>query len=683
MEGHRLGFPSNFTIYDTQDSERLIREIIKEMNLDKDVYKSKQILGRISSFKNSLITTKVYFNTPELIEADQAAMRPQTGAIYQEYVNRCFKAGAMDFDDLLLRTNELLSVFPEVLAQYQDRFRYILVDEYQDTNHSQYLIVKALAARFENICVVGDDAQSIYAFRGANVQNILNLRKDYPNLKMFKLEQNYRSTSNIVEAANNVISNNKGQIKKDVWTSNDNGDKIEIIRALTDSEEGKRVASKIFENAMSKQEDWSSFAILYRTNMQSRAMEDALRRKDIPYRIYGGLSFYQRKEIKDVLAYFRLLLNKNDEEALRRVINYPMRGIGQTTFDRLILASKKYDKSIFEIMENILNLDTGINRGTARKIENFVILIQSLQVQLLSNDAFEVAEAVVKSTGMVKSLQDDKTPEGVSRYENLQELVNSIKDFTDKANQESSDASLAVFMEDVALLTDADTQDDNDNNKVSLMTVHAAKGLEFPHVFIVGVEEDLFPSSMSVNTREDLEEERRLFYVALTRAESHAYISYTQSRYRWGKLIEAEPSRFIEEIGDEFLSMSPSSFRKSASGPQIDPSIFGNSPKGVRRPPMRSKKTAPNSNGNLKPIAESTKKTGISKSNSNDESSNPMPNLFDGELSKGNVVKHDRFGLGEVLMIEGVGSSKKATIKFKVAGMKKILLKFAKLQIIS
>ncbi|WP_274971788.1 ATP-dependent helicase, partial [Zunongwangia profunda] len=554
FEADKLGYPSNFTIYDTQDSQSVIRAIIKDMQLDKDVYKYKQVYSRISSYKNSLITVKAYFNNPELMEADAMSKKPRMGDIYQEYVQRCFKAGAMDFDDLLLKTNELLNRFPEVLQKYQNRFRYILVDEYQDTNHSQYLIVKALSDKFQNICVVGDDAQSIYAFRGANINNILNFQKDYDGVEMYRLEQNYRSTGNIVNAANSIIDKNQTKLDKVVWTANDDGPKIVVNRLLTDGEEGRFVASSIFENKMQQQMANGDFAILYRTNAQSRAMEDALRKKDIPYRIYGGLSFYQRKEIKDVLSYLRLLINPKDEEALKRVINYPARGIGATTMDRLSIAANKYGKSIFEVLENLDHLpELKITKSTRTKLDNFVNMIKHFTILAQNADAFTVADTVTKKTGLVQELKKDGTPEGIARIENIEELLNGIKDFVEE-QKELADAngSIAEFLEDVALATDMD-KDTEDEDRVALMTIHLAKGLEFPYVYIVGMEEDLFPSAMSMNTRSELEEERRLFYVAVTRAEKQAFLTYTQSRYRWGKLVDAEPSRFIEEIDDKYL----------------------------------------------------------------------------------------------------------------------------------
>ena len=487
FEADRLGYPSNFTIYDTQDSLSLISSIIKEMKLDKDVYKHKQIYSRISSYKNSLITVKAYFQNPELIEIDTAARRPKLGEIYKNYVDRCFKAGAMDFDDLLLKTNELLTRFPDVLAKYQDRFRYILVDEYQDTNHSQYLIVRALSDRFQNICVVGDDAQSIYAFRGANINNILNFQRDYDDVKVFRLEQNYRSTKTIVNAANSIIDKNQTKLEKVVWTANDEGTKIKVNRLMTDGDEGRFVASSIFENKMQHQLNNDDFAVLYRTNAQSRAIEDALRKRNIPYRIYGGLSFYQRKEIKDVLSYLRLIINPADEEALKRVINFPARGIGQTTMDKLVVAANGYNRSIFEVMKHIDKTKVAVNAGTQTKLQDFVTMIESFQVMNQTANAFELAEHVTKVTGIIKEFNNSGTPEDIARMENIEELLNGMKDFVE-GQRELADTtgSLAEFLEDVALATDLDN-DKGDDDRVALMTIHLAKGLEFPYVYIVGL----------------------------------------------------------------------------------------------------------------------------------------------------------------------------------------------------
>lgn len=679
FEGHHLGFPSNFTIYDTQDSQKLLGSIIKEMGLEKDIYKTKQVYSRISSYKNSLITVTAYFKNPELMEADAMTRRPKMGEIYAEYVDRCFKAGAMDFDDLLLRTNELLTRFPNVLARYQDKFRYILVDEYQDTNHSQYLIVRALADRFQNICVVGDDAQSIYAFRGANINNILNFQKDYDNVKHYRLEQNYRSTKNIVGAANSVIEHNKTKLDKVVWTANEEGHKVKVHRSLTDGDEGRYVASTIWEEKMNKQLHNSDFAVLYRTNAQSRAIEDALRKRDIPYRIYGGLSFYQRKEIKDVTAYLRLVLNPADEEALKRIINFPARGIGQTTIDRLVVAANNYNKTIFEILKNLDAIAININNGTKNKLKDFVTLIESYQVMNKTANAFDLAEHITKTSGLIREFNKDGTPEGITRLENVQELLNGIKDFVD-GQMELADAgdSLAEFLEDVALATDLDG-DKGDPDHVALMTIHLAKGLEFNHVFIVGLEEDLFPSAMSMNTRSELEEERRLFYVALTRAEKQAYLTYALTRYRWGKLIDAEPSRFIEEIKEEFLDIiTPIEERRI--NPMLDASIFGDVPQNkIRFKP--AKKHQPKRKSSIKPKPEGIK-ISTPKNFKKITSSNEKTNLFDSKLTVGNIVKHLRFGKGKVVKIEGVGADVKAEINFENGGSKKLLLRFAKLKII-
>jgi|TARA_R110000796_G_scaffold50888_4_gene120020 DNA helicase-2/ATP-dependent DNA helicase PcrA len=676
FDGDKLGYPSNFTIYDTQDSQRLLSAIIKEMGLDKDIYKYKQVQNRISSYKNSLITVKAYYNNPDLVEADAMAKRPRMGEIYQNYVDRCFKAGAMDFDDLLLRTNELLTRFPEVLAKYQDRFRYILVDEYQDTNHSQYLIVKALSDRFQNICVVGDDAQSIYSFRGANISNILNFQKDYDNVGMYRLEQNYRSTKNIVNAANSIISKNTNQLEKVVWTSNDEGPLIKVHRSPTDAEEGRFVAGSIFENKMQSQLPNGNFAVLYRTNSQSRAIEDALRKRDIPYRIYGGLSFYQRKEIKDVLSYLRLVINPKDEEALKRIINFPARGIGQSTLDKLTVAANHYNRSIFEVIDNLERIDLKINSGTKRKLGDFVAMIKSFQIMNESADAFTLAEHVAKKSGVLLEFKKDGTPEGIGKMENIEELLNGIKDFVE-GQKELADAKgdIGEFLEDVALATDLD-KDTGDDDRVALMTIHLAKGLEFPHVYIVGMEEDLFPSAMSMNTRSELEEERRLFYVALTRAEKQAYLTYTQNRYRWGKLVDAEPSRFIEEIDEKYIeNLTP--VQRSGYTPLIDVDIFGDVDKSRLRQNKPVQGTPPSgvrpNENQLRKLRKLKPELGTPVGNTNS---------VDPNLSEGSLVNHTRFGRGQVLKIEGVGNDRKAEIKFDKGDIKKLLLRFAKLEVL-
>jgi len=678
-DGNKLGFPSNYTIYDTQDSQRLISAIIKEMGLDKDIYKYKQVQNRISSYKNSLITVKAYFQNPELVEADAMAKRPRMGDIYQNYVDRCFKAGAMDFDDLLLRTNELLTRFPEVLAKYQDRFRYILVDEYQDTNHSQYLIVKALADRFQNICVVGDDAQSIYSFRGANISNILNFQRDYDNVGMYRLEQNYRSTKNIVNAANSVIAKNKNQLEKVVWTANDEGNVIKIHRSTTDAEEGRYVAGSIWDHKMNEQMSNGQFAVLYRTNSQSRSIEDGLRKRDIPYRIYGGLSFYQRKEIKDVLSYLRLVINPKDEEALKRIINFPSRGIGQTTVERLSVAANHYKRSIFEVIENLDKIDLKINSGTKRKLEDFITMIKSFQIMNEGADAFTLAEHVAKKTGLLLEFKKDGTPEGIGKMENIEELLNGIKDFVE-GQKELADAtgSISEFLEDVALATDLD-KDTGDDDRVALMTIHLAKGLEFPYVYIVGMEEDLFPSAMSMNTRSELEEERRLFYVALTRAEKQAYLTYTQNRYRWGKLIDAEPSRFLEEINEQYVeNLTPIDNAGYRYKPMIDADIFGDVDKSRLRQTKPTRGTPPKTGA---PNENQLRKLRKLKP----ELATPVgnTNAVDPSLQEGSTVNHTRFGRGRVLKMEGVGNDKKAEIEFEKGDIKKLLLRFAKLEVIS
>ncbi len=670
-EAEKLGFPRDFTIYDTQDSLQVIRQIIKEMNLDKDIYKPKLVLNRISKYKNNLITVRAYFNNPELMEADAYAKRPETGAIYQKYVDRCFRAGAMDFDDLLLRTNELLTRFPDVLMKYQRRFQYILVDEYQDTNHSQYLIVRALSNRHHNLCVVGDDAQSIYSFRGANIQNIFNFQKDYPEAEIYKLEQNYRSTKNIVGAANSLIEKNKEKLPKIVWTANDEGKKIRVIRTYSDADEGRFVASDIFEKQQQNQLLPKDFAVLYRTNSQSRAIEDALRKKGIPYMIYGGLSFYQRKEIKDIIAYLRLIINPKDDEALRRVINFPARGIGATTMDKLTLAATKYKVSLFDIVDNINKVDLNLNQGTRRKIENFALKIKSFQALSKEKDAFEITDHVIKNTKLLLEYKKDVTPEGLSKVENIQEMMNAIQDFIDVQKEEpDADISLTSYLQDVALYTDLD-KNKQDENKVTLMTVHMSKGLEFPYLYIVGMEEDLFPSGMSVNTRSELEEERRLFYVALTRAEKTATITFAESRYRWGKLNFTEPSRFITEIDDKYLEFNYKP-GELAQNPFIDDSIFGKpdfTKKKYKKWENKKTKKIPKKNPN--PLPENLKKVSDLTFSSNSQVTT--------DFQVGDKVSHQRFGVGEIVDFQDAGSNKKAIIKFDNGETKKLLLKFAKL----
>ncbi len=654
-ESELLGYSSNFTIYDTQDSDRLIATIIKELKLDKDLYKYKNIRSRISSLKNNLVTVKAYLSNPELVQQDNESRRPMFGKVYQTYVNRCFKASAMDFDDLLLKTNELLNRFPEVLAKYQERFKYIHVDEYQDTNHSQYLIVKALADKYENLCVVGDDAQSIYGFRGANIENILSFQKDYSNSTIYRLEQNYRSTKNIVNAANSVINYNINKLEKEVWTDNESGEKIEINQSITDSEEGRFVSSSIFENKNKYQLDNDSFAVLYRTNAQSRSIEDALRRKNISYQVYGGLSFYQRKEIKDILAYLRVIVNPNDEESIKRIINYPTRGIGQTTMDKLLIYANEKNISLFETLKNLSSDEIKINSGTKNKLNQFFLLIKSFQLLNESLNAFEIAEEVLKRIGIINVLKLDGTPESISRIENIEELINGIKDFIEGEKEVvDSKATLSDFLEDVALASELDKNINDYQKKVSLMTIHLAKGLEFNHVYIVGLEEDLFPSAMSSTTRADLEEERRLFYVALTRAKKKVTITYAKTRYRWGKLNDCEPSRFIKEIDKTYTNYNLSS------------SITGSLNNLMENNSIRFRK--PKNKIQLKKIKN-----------------NLSPSTYKSsyiDINKGDHIIHNRFGKGKVIETEGEGADKKAEVKFGSSGVKRILLKFAKYKLI-
>ena len=655
IEAHKIGYTSNFTIYDSDDSQKLVARIIKELNLDKEQYKYKIIFSRISSMKNNFISADQYINDDEMLLSDKVSNRPKFHEIYKQYVERCFKAGAMDFDDLLLKTNELLNTYPDTLSKYQNIFRYILVDEYQDTNHSQYLIIRSLSDKFQNICVVGDDAQSIYSFRGANINNILNFQKDFPDSKLFRLEQNYRSTKNIVNAANSIIEYNQKRLKKNVWTNNESGEKISVNKLLTDGEEGRFVASSIFENKMQYQMQNSDFAILYRTNAQSRSFEDALRKKNIPYRVYGGLSFYQRKEIKDVLAYLRLLINNDDEQAFKRIINFPARGIGLTTLNKISIEAKEKSVSDYTYLKDYSKSSTILNNSTKNKLLDFVVMIESIKAKLESLDVFEITKEVLKQSGLYNLYKNDESMEGVNRIQNIEELLNGIKDFVE--NNDKNQVSVSTFLQDVALATDQDNES-NDKNKVALMTIHLAKGLEFPFVYIVGLEENLFPSAMNLNSRTELEEERRLFYVALTRAEKKIYLSYVLSRYRWGKPVDSEKSRFIDEINEEFLenNVIQNSITKNYSSNDQYNKIGIRYKKLEKRPPSNFVKI---------------------------KSSSVKSNLFNSKLVIGNIVMHERFGKGRVISIEGKGGDKKAEIKFEKNGVKKLLLRFSKLEIIS
>lgn len=675
-EAHLLGFPSNFTIYDSQDSLNVIRKVLKDNNIDADLYKPKKVQARISNYKNNLITVKAYFGNPELIENDERANMKHMGLIYQKYVEACFRNGAMDFDDLLLRTNELLTRFPEVLAKYQDRFRYILVDEYQDTNHSQYLIVKALASKFENICVVGDDAQSIYSFRGANIYNILNFKKDYPDAVTVSLEQNYRSTQNIVNAANVVISKNVQQFKKNVFSENEEGDKIKVYRALSDADEASFVASNIWEKHNSEQRKFTDFAILYRTNSQTRAFEDALRRKNIPYKVYGGLSFYQRKEVKDLIAYLRILINENDGEALSRIINYPARGIGETTQNKLVVFADSQNVSVSSVLDNlgIYAPQLGLNNGILTKLSDFWSMIKAFQVMLKTENAYNVAMEVAKRSGLIKFLKDDQTPEGISRVENIQELMNSMQGFIEEQQQiEDGDPSLANFLENIALSADTQTDKDEQGDQVSLMTIHLSKGLEFPVVHLVGLEENLFPSFMSSSTREELEEERRLFYVALTRAEKQAYFTYAVSRFQWGKITDAEPSRFLSEMDAQHLEfINPVAETRFINRSGLKSSIFDDEP---AEPRFFKKKEEKKSIQRSEPLPASQKLKPVATARITNPSGASSENI-----EVGDQVRHDRFGVGEVLFLDGTDPENiKAKVKFQHEGEKNLILKFAKL----
>ena len=695
IECERINYPRNFTIYDTQDSRALIKDIIKGLGMDDKVYKPASIQARISNAKNNLIDSRGYGEHAEIMSEDAQAGRPRIVEIYRAYENRCFRAQAMDFDDLLFKMNVLLRDFPDLLLKYQHKFHYLLVDEYQDTNFAQYLIIKQLAALRENLCVVGDDAQSIYGFRGANIQNILNFKKDYPDFKLYKLEQNYRSTKYIVDAANSIIANNKDQIQKVVWTDNGTGEKIGVHRCYSDNEEGRWVATRIFDLHNQRQEHWKNMAILYRTNAQSRSFEESLRKLNIPYRIYGGLSFYQRKEIKDLIAYFRLTANPQDDEALKRVINYPARGIGKTTMDRLLVESTERDVSIWALVTDSLNPPTSVKGASLGKVLDFVHMIRGFHAELNKKDAHDLGMHIAKHTGLVHALYQDKTPEGVARYDNVQELLNGMKSFVEQsqANNPDETANLGDFLMDVALLTDAD-QDDGDENKVSLMTIHAAKGLEFEHVLIVGLEEELFPSTMALQSRADLEEERRLFYVALTRAKKSCSLSYALTRYKWGQLIQAEPSRFIEEIDSNCMNLPSASADKPtpfAGGTGFEKQRqawknMGTPDAAFERmadkkklqgqaPPQPFKKaSAPiSSQGNRMKRVDAEQDLKPSQSNAFSTS----------RIVEGTIVAHEKFGKGKVLRIEGSAPNEKATVFFPTAGQKQLLLKFAKLEVLS
>lgn len=686
VEAGHIGFTSQFTIYDTADSKSLIRSIIKEMGLDEKVYKPGMVQARISNAKNHLVSPAGYANNKEAYEGDRAAKVPALRDIYQRYWERCRQADAMDFDDLLFYTFLLFRDHPEVLARYQDQFRYILVDEYQDTNFAQHSIVLQLAKNHQHVCVVGDDAQSIYSFRGADIDNILYFTKVYPDTKVFKLEQNYRSTQTIVRAANSLIEKNQWQIRKEVFSEKEKGEAIGVYQAYSDVEEGDIVVNKIAELRREKRYAYSDFAILYRTNAQSRIFEEAMRKRSMPYRIYGGLSFYQRKEIKDVIAYFRLIVNPNDEEAFKRIINYPARGIGDTTVGKIIAAATGHNVSLWTVLCEPLAYGLNFNKGTVGKLQAFRELISAFITDAAEKNAYEIGADIIRQSGIINDVCQDNSPENLSRKENIEELVNGMSDFCAQRQEEGNpNVLLGDFLSEVSLLTDQDSDKDGDDEKITLMTVHSAKGLEFKNVFVVGMEENLFPSGMVGDSPRALEEERRLFYVAITRAEEHCFLSYAKTRFRYGKMEFGSPSRFLKDIDVRFLRLPQDAGmfrrveeeaavfrRENARGfaPDKEDAPYG----GKERVSVRPKQQiiAPTVPRNLKRVAPSA----------NTASTSPSAGASANRVQQGQLIEHERFGLGEVLKVEGEGDNAKATIRFKNAGDKQLLLRFARFKVI-
>ena len=686
VEAGHIGFTSQFTIYDTADSKSLIRSIIKEMGLDEKVYKPGMVQARISNAKNHLVSPAGYANNKEAYEGDRAAKVPALRDIYQRYWERCRQADAMDFDDLLFYTFLLFRDHPEVLARYQDQFRYILVDEYQDTNFAQHSIVLQLAKNHQHVCVVGDDAQSIYSFRGADIDNILYFTKVYPDTKVFKLEQNYRSTQTIVRAANSLIEKNQWQIRKEVFSEKEKGEAIGVYQAYSDVEEGDIVVNKIAELRREKRYAYSDFAILYRTNAQSRIFEEAMRKRSMPYRIYGGLSFYQRKEIKDVIAYFRLIVNPNDEEAFKRIINYPARGIGDTTVGKIIAAATGHNVSLWTVLCEPLAYGLNFNKGTVGKLQAFRELISAFITDVAEKNAYEIGADIIRQSGIINDVCQDSSPENLSRKENIEELVNGMSDFCAQRQEEGNpNVLLGDFLSEVSLLTDQDSDKDGDDEKITLMTVHSAKGLEFKNVFVVGMEENLFPSGMVGDSPRALEEERRLFYVAITRAEEHCFLSYAKTRFRYGKMEFGSPSRFLKDIDVRFLRLPQDAGmfrrveeeaavfrRENARGfaPDKEDAPYG----GKERVSVRPKQQiiAPTVPRNLKRVAPSA----------NTASTSPSAGGSANRVQQGQLIEHERFGLGEVLKVEGEGDNAKATIRFKNAGDKQLLLRFARFKVI-
>ena len=687
VEAGHIGFTSQFTIYDTADSKSLIRSIIKEMGLDEKVYKPGMVQARISNAKNHLVSPAGYANNKEAYEGDRAAKVPALRDIYQRYWERCRQADAMDFDDLLFYTFLLFRDHPEVLARYQEQFRYILVDEYQDTNFAQHSIVLQLAKNHQHVCVVGDDAQSIYSFRGADIDNILYFTKVYPDTKVFKLEQNYRSTQTIVRAANSLIEKNQWQIRKEVFSEKEKGEAIGVYQAYSDVEEGDIVVNKIAELRREKRYAYSDFAILYRTNAQSRIFEEAMRKRSMPYRIYGGLSFYQRKEIKDVIAYFRLIVNPNDEEAFKRIINYPARGIGDTTVGKIIAAATGHNVSLWTVLCEPLAYGLNFNKGTVGKLQAFRELISAFITDAAEKNAYEIGADIIRQSGIINDVCQDNSPENLSRKENIEELVNGMNDFCAQRQEEGNpNVLLGDFLSEVSLLTDQDSDKDGDDEKITLMTVHSAKGLEFKNVFVVGMEENLFPSGMVGDSPRALEEERRLFYVAITRAEEHCFLSYAKTRFRYGKMEFGSPSRFLKDIDIRFLRLpqdagmfrrveeEAAAFRReNARGfaPDREDAPYG----GKERVSVRPKQQiiAPTVPRNLKRVAPSA----------NTASTSPSAGGSANRVQQGQLIEHERFGLGEVLKVEGEGDNAKATIRFKNAGDKQLLLRFARFKVLS
>ncbi len=675
LESEKLGYPANFTIYDTQDSRNLVKTIIKELQLDDKIYKPAEVFGRISSAKNNLITAAAYTNNPEITETDRRSRRDRMADIFRIYSTRCYKAGAMDFDDLLLNINILFRDFKEVKAKYQKQFQHILVDEYQDTNYAQYLIVKNLAEIHHNVFVVGDDAQSIYSFRGARIENILNFKNDYPEYSLYKLEQNYRSTQNIVNAANSLIAKNSAQISKKIFSKNAVGKKVTVLRAQNDTEEGFLVSNAILDTILEQQLPYSDFAILYRTNAQSRIFEEALRKRNIPYKVYGSLSFFQRKEIKDVLAYCRLIINPNDDEALKRIINYPARGIGKTTLLKIEAYANEADINMWNIVADPGSYPISLNQGAKTKLKSFASMVSNFAADLEKTDAYDLAFRIATETGILKELHNSNSPEELSKYENIQELLNGIREFISSEEQESRFISLGEYLQNVALLTNADNEKDDDKNKVSIMTVHSAKGLEFKYVFVAGVEEELFPSAFSSASMSELEEERRLFYVAITRAKEQVTVTYTNSRYRWGVVNYCKPSRFIKEIDSEYLDWPSDDADINLIEKEQDSSPF----QGFRN--RRSSRPAPT------PTAKASPPTGKNwKRAYKTGQDSPMPDNFKSsdpsQIQTGMEVEHIRFGKGKVINLEGNHPNIKATVFFHSHGQKQLLLKFAKLKIV-